>query len=285
MRVERDGIGLNVEVEGTEGGPVVAFLHGVGGSSHTYRWLPQEVTDGRRILRIDFRGHGDSDAAPGTYLLHNYGADVAAILRELADGPAVVVGHSLGGSTAWWLAQNHPELLSAAFLEDPPLYMGEPAEHANNPAAAMFSVIRDNAIAMREEGLDDAAAADRLAATPMGDGVTLGDLMTPDGLLARAHAQLLMDPEVLTRVSDRTTLAETDVEAPVRVPIVLLAADVQPAFKPAHEERLNATHPDVTVVRVPGAGHAIHDGKAHRAEYVERLTTFLAQHAPVGARA
>lgn len=285
MRVERDGIGLNVEVEGTEGGPVVAFLHGVGGSSHTYRWLPQEVTEGRRILRIDFRGHGDSDAAPGTYLLHNYGADVAAILRELADGPAVVVGHSLGGSTAWWLTQNHPELLSAAFLEDPPLYMGEPAEHANNPAAAMFSVIRDNAIAMREEGLDDAAAADRLAATPMGDGVTLGDLMTPDGLLARAHAQLLMDPEVLTRVSDRTTLAETDVEAPVRVPIVLLAADVQPAFKPEHEERLTATHPDVTVIRVPGAGHAIHDGKAHRAEYVEQLTAFLAQHAPVGARA
>ena len=54
--------------------------------------------------------------------------------------------------------------------------MGEPAEHVNNPAAAMFPVIRDNAIAMREEGLDDEAAAERLAATPMGDGVTLGDL-------------------------------------------------------------------------------------------------------------
>ena len=84
--------------------------------------------------------------------------------------------------------------------------MGEPAEHVNNPAAAMFSVIRDNAIAMREEGLDDEAAAARLAATPMGDGITLGDLMMADGLLARAHAQLVMDPEVLTRVADNRTL-------------------------------------------------------------------------------
>ena len=87
-----------------------------------------------------------------------------------------MVGHSLGGSTAWWLAQNDPELLAAAFLEDPPLYMGEPAEHANNPAAAMFPLIRDNAIAMREEGLDDEAAAERLAAAPMGDGIDPGEL-------------------------------------------------------------------------------------------------------------
>lgn len=281
MRVAHDGIGLNVEVEGTEDGPVVAFLHGVSGSSRTYGWLPPEITDGRRILRIDLRGHGDSDHASGTYLLHNYGADVAAILREVAGGPAVVVGHSLGGSTGWWLAQNEPELLAGAFLEDPPLYMGEPAENAKNPAAAMFPAIRDKAIAMREEGLDDEAAAARLAAAPMREGATAGDLMTADGLLARAHAHLVMDPEVLTMASDGTTLGETDLVAPVGVPVLILAAGVQPAFKPEHEERLKATHPDVTVVRIAGAGHGIHDEKAHRADYVEQLTAFLDEHAPV----
>ena len=283
MRVAHDGIGLNVEVEGTQDGPVVAFLHGVSGSSRTYGWLPPEITEGRRILRIDLRGHGDSDPAPGTYLLHNYGADVAAILRELADGPAVVVGHSLGGSTGWWLAQNEPDLLAAAFLEDPPLYMGEPAEHTKNPAAAMFPAIRDNAIAMREEGLDDETAAARLAAAPMRDGKTAGDLMMADGLLARAHAHLVMDPEVLTLAADNTTLGETDLAAPVGVPVLVLAAGVQPAFKPAHEERLKATHPDVKVVRVAGAGHGIHDEKAHRAEYAELLAAFLDEHAPVAA--
>ena len=198
MRVPHDGIELNVVVEGPEAGPPVAFLHGVSGSLRTYGWLPPEITEGRRILKIDLRGHGDSDRAPGTYVLERYGADVVAVLRVVAGRPAVLVGHSLGGSTAWWVAQQHPEVLAAAFLEDPPLYMGEPAEHDKNPAAQMFPEIRDRAIAMREEGLTPEQAAERLAASPMGPDVTMGDVQLPDAILARAWAQLAMDPEVLT---------------------------------------------------------------------------------------
>ena len=132
MRVEHEGVGLNVEVEGTEDGPVVAFLHGVSGSSRTYGWLPREITDGRRIVRIDLRGHGDSDHASGTYLLHAYGGDVAAILREVGGGPAVVVGHSLGGSTGWWLAQNEPELLAAGEHGQRQRHTDDAEEHSSN---------------------------------------------------------------------------------------------------------------------------------------------------------
>jgi pimeloyl-ACP methyl ester carboxylesterase len=285
MRVAHDGIELNVEAQGPEDGPVVAFLHGVSGSGLTYGWLPPEITEGRRILRIDLRGHGASDHAPGTYTLDRYGADVVEVLRRLATAPAVLVGHSLGGSTAWWVAQNHPELLAAAFLEDPPLYMGEQAEHENNPAAAMFPVIRDNAVAMREAGLSAEEAAAKLAAAPMGPGATMGDLTMADAILARAKAQLAMDPDVLTSAADTTTLGPTDLTSPVGVPVLLLAATVQPAFKPVHEERLAATHPDVEVVRVEGAGHGIHDEIANRAAYVEHLAAFLRRHAPVTAAA
>ena len=55
MRVAHDGIELNVEVEGTEDGPPVAFLHGVSGSARTYGWLPDEITAGRQ----DEHRHGD----------------------------------------------------------------------------------------------------------------------------------------------------------------------------------------------------------------------------------
>src|SRR5919107_429959 len=54
-----------------EGEPVVlvvVFLHGVSGSRATYGWLPEQITDGRRIVRLDLRGHGRSAHAPGTYL-------------------------------------------------------------------------------------------------------------------------------------------------------------------------------------------------------------------------
>ncbi len=280
MRVAHDGIELNVEIEGTQEGPVVAFLHGVSGSLDTYGWLPAEITDGRRIVRIDLRGHGASDHAPGTYVLERYGADVVEVLRQVGGGPAVLVGHSLGGNTAWWVAQRHPELLAGAFLEDPPLYMGEPAEHERNPAAAVFPQVRDNAIAMREEGLGVDEAAARIAASPMGPDATMGDLIVPGGVRARAIALLAMDPEVLTAAADGSTLAGTDLTSPVGVPVLLLAAGAQPAFKPEHEERLAATHPDVEVVRVDGVGHLIHDEIAGRATYVEHLAAFLRRHAP-----
>jgi hypothetical protein len=35
----------------------------------------------------------------------------------------------------------------------------------------------------------------------------------------------------------------------------------------------------VEIVRVPGAGHAIHDGREHRGDYVAALAGFLATHA------
>ena len=102
------------------------------------------------------------------------------------DRPAVLVGHSLGGSTAWWVAQNHPELLIGAFLEDPPLYMGEPAEHENNPAAKMFPGSATTPIAMREEGLSIEQAAERLAAAPLGPDAHDGRRAAPGRLVARA---------------------------------------------------------------------------------------------------
>jgi pimeloyl-ACP methyl ester carboxylesterase len=68
MRFDSEGVGLNVEDDGD--GPPVVFLHGVAGSARTYAWLPAEITRGRRILRVDLRGHGGSDHAPGTCVRH-----------------------------------------------------------------------------------------------------------------------------------------------------------------------------------------------------------------------
>ena len=134
---------LHVEVDGPQDAVPVVFLHGVSGSSRTYDWLPADLCDGRRLVKIDLRGHGASEHAPGTYDVDRYGEDVADVLRTQVGRPALVVGHSLGGVVAWWLAQCHPELVVAAFLEHPPLYMGEPTEHEQNIAIPVFRILLD----------------------------------------------------------------------------------------------------------------------------------------------
>lgn len=283
MHFECDGVGLNVQIDGPDDAVPVVFLHGVSGSARTYDWLPAEITGGRRVIRVDLRGHGRSDHAAGTYVIDRYGGDVTELLREVAGRPAVLVGHSLGGVAAWWVAQRHPELVAAVFLEDPPLYMGEPDEHERNGLAKVFPLIRDRAIAWQREGVEVSAAAEQMGAAPHGPdpSVRMRDIVLDDAVLARADAHLRMDPDVLTAGADRSTLAGTDTTAPVSAPVLILAADDTQgaAFTSAHEQRVARTHPETEVVRVAGAGHLIHDGRASRDIYVEHLAGFLGRHA------
>jgi esterase len=282
MRVENGEVRLHVEVDGPQDGAPVVFLHGVSGSSRTYDWLPGEITDGRRIVRVDLRGHGRSDRAPGTYVIDRYGEDAVAVLREVVGRPAVLVGHSLGGVVAWWVAQRDPDLVAAALLEDPPLYRGEPEEHERNLAVPVFVTLRDAAVRWQAEGVGEEAVAEQLAAAPFGPDPsrTTGEVMADGALRARAHDLLTMDPGVLDGAIDRSTLADTDTTSPVTVPVLVLAADdaMGAAFTSEHGERLARTHPDVRVVRIAGAAHAIHDQRDQRATYVEHVAGFLAEH-------
>jgi esterase len=266
---------LHVEVDGPPDGPPVVFLHGASGSIRTYAWLPGAITDARRIVRVDLRGHGDSEHAPGTYDVDHYGEDVGGVLRETVGGrPAVLVGHSLGGVVAWWVAQRHPDLVVAAFLEDPPLYMGEPAAHEQNGAVPMFGAILAAVERWKAQGMTAEQAGAEMAAAPT------AAALCDDVPLARAEGLLRMDPGVLEGAIDRSTLAPTDTASPVSVPVFLLAADFTGSALAAHHaERLAISHPDVEIVRVPGAGHGIHDEREHRGDYVEALARFLATHA------
>jgi pimeloyl-ACP methyl ester carboxylesterase len=52
-------------------------------------------------VAVDLRGHGDSEwSAAGDYRIPAYVNDIVGLIGEVADGPAIVVGHSLGGIVA-----------------------------------------------------------------------------------------------------------------------------------------------------------------------------------------
>lgn len=254
---------MTVHIETVGDGEPVLFLHGVSGSGGTYRWLELE---GRRSVRLTFRGHGES-ARAADYTLDGYVEDVLPVLERL--GPAPIVGHSLGGVVAWTLAQRRPDLVTRLFLEDPPLFMGEPEAHAANPAIPPF---RERQAAVRGWQARGATEA-QIEAELDPEGV-----QTPEAAAARAHALFHLDPAVLDPVIDGSLLAAADTRSPVTVPVLILAADAAlgAAFPPEHEARLAATHPDVAVVRLAGAPHTIHDTAAVRDTYVAQLVAFLA---------
>jgi pimeloyl-ACP methyl ester carboxylesterase len=77
------------------------------------------------VIAVDVRGHGGSSWTPGEYDFPTMGADAAALLEELADGPALVSGNSSGGLIALWLAANRPELVAGIVMEDAPIFSAE----------------------------------------------------------------------------------------------------------------------------------------------------------------
>ena len=97
-------------------GPPVVFLNGLAGD-HLY-WMGQFRPFGNRYrcLAPDNRDAGRSDYAGDSYSVGDLADDVAALLAEVAQAPAHVVGLSLGGMIAQELALRHPERVRSLFL-------------------------------------------------------------------------------------------------------------------------------------------------------------------------
>lgn len=69
-----------------------------------------------RLLRLDARGHGASDAPDGDYALAALADDVAAVMADAGIGSAAIAGVSLGGMIAMQLALDRPDLVTALAL-------------------------------------------------------------------------------------------------------------------------------------------------------------------------
>ena len=87
--------------------PPVVLVHGSGG---THLHWPAEVRrlDGQRVFAVDLPGHGKS-AGAGCQSVGEYAAALAEFLKALDLGPAVFVGHSLGGAIALTMALHYPQ--------------------------------------------------------------------------------------------------------------------------------------------------------------------------------
>lgn len=106
--------------EGPAAGPPLVFLHGGSGRWQLYSAILAELAGNCRVYAPDLRGHGKSGWVPWSYTIREYVEDIGAFLREVS-GPAVLMGHSLGGIIAVATAKACPDLVRALIVVDAPL--------------------------------------------------------------------------------------------------------------------------------------------------------------------
>ena len=118
-------------VPGAAGAPAVIFAHGFGsvrGGEKAQALADECVRRGWTFAACDFRGHGESDGTMpelrGSRVLEDLEA-VAAEVSDYADGPVCLVGSSMGGWAAAWLAALQPQLVTACMLVAPAFHFLE----------------------------------------------------------------------------------------------------------------------------------------------------------------
>lgn len=90
-------------------GKVLLLIHGMAGSSATWRAVLPQLSKKYRVVAPDLLGHGESAKPRGDYSLGAFAVWLRDFLDELGITRATVVGQSLGGGVAMQFVYQHPD--------------------------------------------------------------------------------------------------------------------------------------------------------------------------------
>jgi len=107
----------HIEVIAQGSGPVIVILPSLGRGAEDYNVVASLLAgDGFRVLCPQPRGIGRSTGPMANLTLHDFAADIAAVIENEHTGPAVVVGHAYGHFVARTLATDRPDLMRGVVL-------------------------------------------------------------------------------------------------------------------------------------------------------------------------
>lgn len=213
------GATLVVERRGA-GDPVYLLVHGIGMGRSVFADLIANLDDRAEVIAIDLPGYGEAPEPRRVLTMERTADLIAAYLRGHADGPVIVIGHSMGAQIALELGARHPSAVSALVLVGPTV---DP--DARSGLRQLSRLLRD--IAGESPKVIARGAREYVRAGPK--------------LLTKFRAMLVHRPEdVLPAVSARTLVlrGENDLVAPR-----------------AWCERIVASMPDARLEEVPDRGH------------------------------
>jgi len=125
-----------------EGDPIV-LVHGFASTKNVNwvypTWVSDLRKDGRRVIALDNRGHGESEKLydPAQYSIPAMASDALALMDHLDIARADVMGYSLGARIAAWLGRKQPARLRSAILGGIGIAMIEGGGPGENVATAL----------------------------------------------------------------------------------------------------------------------------------------------------
>lgn len=225
--------------------PVVVLAHGATDDGLCWTRVARALESDYDVIMPDARGHGLSEAPSHGYSSEDHAADLAGLIEALHLTRPAIGGHSMGAAATLRLVADYPDLVRGAFLEDPPLWIGERpvTPGRENPREAIRRMVGEGRSAGREatmaRGRQNSPTWDESEFGPWAD--------------AKLHVRDAFLDSMNVPQDWRELLPQ------VRVPLLLITSDperggiVTPEVAQAAQQVL----PALQVVRLEGAGHNI----------------------------
>jgi 2-succinyl-6-hydroxy-2,4-cyclohexadiene-1-carboxylate synthase len=246
-------VAYNFEIAGLEDQRPLLLLHGFTGSSQS--WLPvlPLLAPQRQIIAVDLLGHGRSPSPVRAirYGMETVAADLLDLLDQLAIEQTDILGYSMGGRLALYLAAQAPQRVGALILESasPGLKSKEEQQVRRQ---------QDNALADRieREGLE--AFVDYWQNLPL----WASQQQLPDDVRANLRQQRLQNNPTglansLRGMGTGAQPSQWGRLGKLRPSVLLLAGELDEKFVAINRE-MAALMPDARLEIVAGAGHAVH---------------------------
>ncbi|MGZ4304659.1 MAG: alpha/beta fold hydrolase [Solirubrobacteraceae bacterium] len=235
MDLVRDGVVLAYDDAGS-GYPPLVFVHGAACNRRFWCQQIPRFSSAHRVVTVDLRGHGESDAPSERYTVRLFADDLASTCTQLRIESPVVIGHSLGGLVALDFASTHPAHVAAAVLIDPPLLTrGDRAE-----------IVRDLVAGLRGRDPESALRA-YFASRFFGpyDNAATRSWILDQTVLTEPHVTSSLWEESLVSWDDEAALREC------RVPLLYIDAGT-PNADLARAVKLC---PELMIAKTIGSGH------------------------------
>jgi len=98
-------------------GEPLVILHGLFGSAKNWHSIAKRLAGTHQVYVLDLRNHGHSPWAD-SMVYADLAADVERFMHQQGLSQATLLGHSMGGKTAMYLALHSPALISRLIIAD-----------------------------------------------------------------------------------------------------------------------------------------------------------------------
>jgi len=242
---------LSYDLSGPENWPVVLFLHGFLGNGKEWEETVSFLADGFRCLTVDLPGHGKTALLNRNlgWGMENTAAAVITLLNELSIKKCFLVGYSMGGRLALYLAFHYPLRFSKAVLESASPGLKTAAERQER-------IARDNRLADQLESGDFERFLTEWYQQPL-----FRNLQNHPRFREMFEKRLKNDPAGLAKsLREMGTGSQPSLWDKLpqnKIPLLLVVGEKDAKFRSIAEETVSLCSA-ATVKVIQGCGHNVH---------------------------